>query len=462
LIEKLEAALDSFDRGVRDDALGRLIELAEEGKIELAPAGESVNIHCHTFFSFNTYGYSPTKFAWLARKSGLAVAGIADFDVLDGLEEFYSACGRLGLKGVVGIETRVFIPEFADKEINSPGEPGVSYHMGVGMPNARPEGEAGAFLRRLKETAQRRNVELMGRVNAYLSPVELDYEADVAPLTPAGNPTERHLCTAYARKARAMFASDEALAGYWQEKLGLGHGQDACDRSHGQDARGTHGQDGHATAALGLPEGGKLLNMIRQKTMKQGGAGYVRPDAGAFPTVEEMNRFVLEAGGIATHTWLNGMSDGEQDIERLLEVVMSTGAEAINVIPDRNYAPGVKDEKLTNLYAVVELAERLDMPVVMGTEMNSPGQKFVDDFASAELRPLRGVFLKGARIVYGHTVLQRAAGMGYTSDWAKRHFRTRGEKNAFYAAVGERAGAEVPGGLNAEMRPDEVLKRFGG
>ena len=58
-------------------------------------------------------------------------------------------------------------------------------------------------------------------------------------------------------------------------------------------------------------------------------------------------------------TWLNGMSDGlARQIERLLEVAMSTGAEAINVIPDRNHA-GVKDEKLTNLYAVVAVAESL-------------------------------------------------------------------------------------------------------
>jgi len=437
LIEKWEAALDSFDPEVRADALRRLIGLADEGIVELAPVGSRVNIHCHTFFSFNAYGYSPTKFAWLARKGGLAVAGIVDFDVLDGLEEFHAACGFLGLKGVVGIETRVFVPEFADKEINSPGEPGISYHMGVGMPTARPAGEAGAFLQRLKATAQQRNMELMGRVNAYLSPVELDYEADVAPLTPAGNPTERHLCTAYARKARAMFGSDEALAAYWQEKLDMD------------------------VAGLGLPEGAKLLNAIRQKTMKRKGAGYVQPDAGAFPSMEEMNRFVLEAGGIPVHTWLNGMSDGERQIERLLEVAMSTGAEAINVIPDRNYAPGVKDEKLTNLYAVVAVAESLDLPVVMGTEMNSPGQKFVDDFDSAELRPLGPVFLKGAHIVYAHSVLQRAAGIGYTGAWAKKHFGSRAEKNAFFAAVGERIGAEVPAGLSEKMTPDEILKLVG-
>ena len=42
---------------------------------------------------------------------------------------------------------------------------------------------------------------MLARVNAYLDPVELDFERDVMPLTPNGNATERHLCEAYERKA---------------------------------------------------------------------------------------------------------------------------------------------------------------------------------------------------------------------------------------------------------------------
>ena len=40
-------------------------------------------------------------------------------------------------------------------------------------------------------------------------------------------------------------------------------------------------------------------------------------------------------------------------------------------------------------------------------------QKFVDDFGSEEFSPLVPVFLKGAHIVYAHSVLQRAGGLGY-------------------------------------------------
>ena len=67
------------------DALWRA---AERGEDALPEPGADVNLHAHTFFSYNAYGYSPSKFAWLARKAGLAVAGIVDFDVLDGVDEF--------------------------------------------------------------------------------------------------------------------------------------------------------------------------------------------------------------------------------------------------------------------------------------------------------------------------------------------------------------------------------------
>ena len=60
----------------------------------------------------------------------------------------------------------------------------------------------------------------------------------------------------------------------------------------------------------------------------------------------DMNRFILASGAIPTHAWLDGTSEGEQSIEELLAVAMGTGAAALNIIPDRNYTPGVKDQKV--------------------------------------------------------------------------------------------------------------------
>ncbi|MFH1719151.1 MAG: hypothetical protein ABIF19_17485, partial [Planctomycetota bacterium] len=366
-------------------------------------------------------------------------AGVVDFDVLDALEEFLDACKLLGVKGCAGFETRVFVPEFADRVINSPGEPGISYHMGVGFPSAKvPDGQK-AFLAGLRQTAQQRNRDLMGRVNKHLRPVELDYERDVLSLTPSGNATERHMCLAYARKAAATFTEAKTLARFWSQKLGV-----EIETSQ-------------------LPEGRDLLNAIRAKTMKRGGVGYVQPDKGSFPRMADTNDFILACGGIPVHTWLDGTSDGEKAIEELLEVAMSTGAAAINVIPDRNYTPGSPGVKLKNLYQVVELAQKLHLPVVEGTEMNSPGQKFVDDFAGKELEPLVPAFLKGAHIVYAHSVLQRKCRLGYSGEWAKRNFENVAEKNTFF----EQVGSSLPpghedslSGLSENVTPKEILAKI--
>ena len=414
MIEKLEGQLDDFDGSRRREALEALWGKAQAGEVELPEATSEVNLHYHTFYSYNYQGYSPSKIAWLARRRGLAVAGIVDFDVLDGLEEFLSACRLIGQKGCVGLESRVFVPEFADKEMTSPGEPGITYHMGMGFGRRPVAGQGGEFLAGLKDLAQERNVALMERVNAYLRPVELDYERDVLPLTPAGNPTERHLCAAYARKAANHFGEGQALAAFWSEKLGV------------------------EAESLELPAGVSLLNTMRAKTMKRGGVGYVQPEAGAFPQLAGMNGFVLEAGGVPVHTWLDGTSVGEQSMEELLEVTMSTGVAALNIIPDRNYGPTAGQEKEEHLREVIELADAWGLPVVVGTEMNSPGQKFVDDFGSAALRPWVGVFAKGAYIMYAHSVLERQAGLGYVSAWAREQFSDRPAKNAFYEAVGRR------------------------
>ena len=98
--------------------------------------------------------------------------------------------------------------------------------------------------------------------------------------------------------------------------------------------------------------------------------------------MEDVNRFIIDAGGIPTLPWLDGTSEGERQLERLLEVVMQSGNAAINIVPERNIT---SNERLGNLYNIVGLAEKLQLPIIVGTEMNSPGQKFVDDFKSKEL-----------------------------------------------------------------------------
>ncbi len=445
-ITDLEARLNDFDPAVRAQALAELVALAERGDVPCEPESDVANMHCHTFFSFNVYGYSPTALAWLARRRGFRLTGIVDFDVLDGVDEFLAACDAVGVRGSAGIETRVHIPEFATRETNSPGEPGIFYHMGIGFTSRRVPEEVAPVLAAMRERAARRNRSIVERVNEYLAPVGIDYERDVLPLTPGGNPTERHIVAAYVRAAERTVSD---VAGFWGEKLGISE-------------TGFFEKNPVSSSAF--------HDLVRLRLMKRGGVGYVQPTPETFPTVEEVNRLIVACRALPCATWLDGTSEGEQAAEELLNLLIGKGIVALNLIPDRcwNIAdPEVKRVKVQNLYAIVRLAQELDLPLNAGTEMNSFGQKVVDDFDAPELAPVRQAFLDGAYFVYGHTAMERALGLGYQSAWAQAHLPTRRARNAFYTQVGRvvppgEAGLAQLRRLGADMTPEGVLARLGG
>lgn len=430
-IDKLESQLNNFDPTVRVKALQNLINVAPPPS-ETAPDLPRFNMHCHTFFSFNGYGYSPTALAWVARQHALDLMGIVDFDVLDAVDEFLEACDAVGVRGSAGIETRVFIPEFADREINSPGEPGVYYHMGIGFTTGQVPPAAQAILAELRQGAEERNRGMLARINAHLDPITVDYERDVLPLTPNGSATERHMLTAYLRAVETQVADPVE---FWAAKLNLPAEQ----------------------VAAHIDNKPKFQNTVRAKLMKQGGVGYVQPGPDTFPSVDTFHELILACEALPCAAWLDGLSRGEQDIEDLLGLLIDKGVVALNIVPDRNWNisdPATKQFKLQKLYDIVALAQTLDLPLNIGTEMNAPGQKLVDDLDSPELAPVRQAFTDGAYFIYGHTVAQRLLGQGYQSEWAKTHLPGRRERNAFYTKVGR----EVEPGAAGEARLKELIK----
>jgi hypothetical protein len=341
------------------------------------------------------------------------------------------------------METRVFIPEFASREINSPGEPGVYYTMGIGFPSSRPPLTAAPILNDIRRRAEIRNRTMLARLNTFLSPVTVDYDRDVLPLTPVGNATERHMLAATLQAAARRFPDPLP---FWAEKLALPPEQVAAQ----------------------IGDSIKFPNTLRTKLMKRGGVGYTQPGAETFPSLDEVNRLIVACGALPCATWLDGTLAGELAEQELLDLLISKGAAALNIVPDRNWNlsdPQERRLKVQNLYAVADLAGKLDLPLNVGTEMNSPGQKLVDDFEAPELAPLRQAFLDGADFIYGHTVLQRALGLGYQSGWAMTHLPARRERNAFYTQAG-RAALPGPAGvlrlksLNSDLSPVKVLDRL--
>jgi hypothetical protein len=439
-IAELEKKLNDFDLAVRIAALQELAELVQQGAVTWDLENPVVNMHAHTFYSFNAYGYSPSALAWLAKKRGFQAMGIVDFDVLDGVDEFLAACDLLGVRGSGGIESRVFVPEYADKEINSPGEPGVYYHMGIGFTTSQVPDAVAGILTDLGRRATERNLGILSRVNAHLLPVTIEYDRDVLPLSPGQNPTERHMVVAYVRAVERQVQDPPA---FWAEKLGLAP---------------------YEMASV-MEDAPQFQNLVRAKLMKRGGVGYVQPDSGMFPPLEAMHELILACQALPCATWLDGTSAGEESPEEWLSFLVERGAVAVNIVPDRNWNiadPRARRVKLQNLYDVVEAAQALDLPLNVGTEMNSFGQRLVDAFDAPELAPVRQAFIDGAHFVYGHTALQRALGLGYQSAWAQEHFPTRQERGEFYTRAGYlippgKVGQVALGRLSAVQMPRDIL-----
>jgi len=407
MIENIENKLNSFDIKDRMEALAS----SKNAEAYSDQISKNVNMHFHSFYSYNSQSWSPSMIAWASRNAGLYAAGLCDFDVLDGQDEFLQAGRMLGLRVAVNLETRAFLKEYADKDINSPGEAGVTYIMGAGFVSGLEEGLSQAkTLAYYRQKVKERNLALIARINAGVKAIAIDYEKDVLPLTPSGAATERHIVSAYLNKSIECFEG-EKLQAFWAETLGAG-----------------------------LNDTPALEGAIRNKLAKRGGIGYVQPSEDTFPRVDDFIAWVRNCRAIPMTTWLDGTSEGEADPRAMLECMQSKGAVALNIIPDRNWNIADVDTqktKVDNLREIVAVARQMNVPVNIGTEMNKMGQPFVDDLAGDVLSEFKDDFLKGAQVMVGHTILLKYADFSYVDDKTNSHFE--GElkvQNDFFAAVG--------------------------
>jgi hypothetical protein len=383
---------------------------------------------------------------WESRKAGLEVAGSVDFDVLDAMDEMFAAGDIVGLRTNVAMETRVFAHEFADKEFSSPGEPGVLYFMGTGFTRLPEPGSAAeATLARMRAGARARNEAMLERLRPVVEPVAIDYEADVLPLAPSGNATERHMLAVLDAKAQAMFPDEGERARYWAGRTSI----------PADEIRALFG------------DAAAFRTAIRSKLMKKGGPGYKQPDESTFPPIRDVVRMTQACEAIPCSTWLDGTRAGEEDAGALADWYLELGCLAYNIVPDRNWNltdPAERELKVRKLGEAVEAARARDLIFSVGTEMNNYGQKFVDTFEAAELAPFAADFRDGALILYGHTLLQRALGKGRMSPWARDTFGgDRARANAFYLVVGHSgfpplAARQALAALPAECDAAGILK----
>ncbi len=296
-VKQIEKELDERKLDTRLDALEKLKKKSDQGEVKILPRSDKMNLHCHTLYSYNAYGYSPSHIAWIGFKNGFNMMGIIDFDVIDGMEEFFRAGEILGLKTVVGIETRVFIPEYSDVMINSPNEPGISYFCGMGIYKKPESGSlAEKVLDKIRNISRQRNISVLDKLNPFLSPVSIDFEDDVVPLTLSGNVTERHSIKAYYERSKKIFDDKDKRKRFWSEKLKVPI----------------------ETVSELFNDEYELFELMRTKLMKHGSIGYIFPDQDNFPNIDEVIKMMDDIDILASYPFLNGTSHADGDVGQLL------------------------------------------------------------------------------------------------------------------------------------------------
>lgn len=400
-IRELESRLKRPDKGEngfvegaearsRLDALSRLREFAEEGKIKRRGQPGGINTHIHTSKSFAFFD-SPSEAVWLAYIERLIVLGINDHYTLAGHEEFAKACKVLGIRPIFSMEAVALWEEAerAGKTVNDPVNPGRTYLTAKGVTRGFPAGSRGeADLRRMCEALLERNKEITSKLAKIVAERLGAKKAlpwpDVIALTPHGQPTERHICL-----AAALFL----------EK--------------------TYPDLGDRTKALtklvkeGPPEGvldqaGTLQDFLRAKLIKAGKPAYAAESKEAFIPVERMVSLALDLGAIPTYPVMGDpVSPWEEDIDKLYDRLEALKIHAVECIPDRNTPERLRE--------IVTRAAARGFPVFSGTEHNTKNPMPMVDkfFFDLEFRPH---FERGARVLLGHQALRAAGKEGYVRE----------------------------------------------
>jgi hypothetical protein len=344
-----------------------------------------------------------------------------DHEVLSGVEEFLDACNLLSIRGLGGIETRVFIPEWRDREINMPGEPGFFGLLGCGFTSgtASEGSESQKLLQRMASSARERNEVLVQKLNNYLGDLNISYEDEILTLVPpGGNATERHILLVLESKSRDLFPEKELRARFWAEAMGI--------------------KEEEVLYLLDSPA--DLQMLIRAKLMKQGSPCYTPAKGESFPTLGESVRMMCNLGALPVAGWLDGLSKGERDTDTLIGLMLDNGVSAISIIPDRNWNIADTDErkaKVNKLHEIITEAVKKKMIIVVGTDMSKAGQKFVDDFNADAVRPFVAEFIKGARILTGHSRVRKYMGIGLLSEETMERFKGDLEKRyTFFEKIG--------------------------
>lgn len=316
------------------------------------PAGQipEVNVHLHTPYSFCAFESIARMFE-MALEEQVTVLGINDFFTVDGYPEF----GKHALKSRVfplfNIEFMGLMQDLQEQDVrvNDPNNPGRVYFSGKALKHPfEVSGENRKFLNDLQNNSQQQVREMCEKTDALLrevrAPFGISYK-EVREKFAEKLVRERHIARAIREAAFESFTGEGERMDFFARLFG---GREM--KAPFSDLAG-------------------IENEIRSNILKKGGRGFVAEDPEAFPPLQRIIDFILDAGGIPCYPVLlddrsGNLTGFEGDWERMDKVLRSYGVACLELIPQRN--------TLKKLQEFVSFFRERQYVISFGTEHNTP------------------------------------------------------------------------------------------
>ena len=321
-----------------------------------------INNHIHTTYSFSPY--SPTAAVYAARMEGLCTAGIVDHDSISGAEEFLEAAKLVDMPVTIGMEARISMDgtRLEGRRTNNPDQVGVSYMTIQSVPHDKIP-VLTEFFAPYREARHIRNRKMIEKINALVPGVHLDYDADVLPLSEAGNGggvTERHLMYALAVELVKQVGKGEAMVKKLTE---MGLSLSAKQQAQMEDTEYPF----YEYDLLGILKGAFVPQIFIDATDE-------------CPKLKDVVRLCKEIDAYLCYAYLGDVGDSvtgdkkaqkfEDDyLDDVFECLKEEGVTAVAYMPTRNTV-----EQLERLRG---LCDAYNMFQISGEDINSPRQSFV-------------------------------------------------------------------------------------
>ena len=358
-----------------------------------------VNGHLHSPYSFCPFKNIEQMFQ-MAGEEGVKVLGINDFYTVDGYSEFTSLGQKHRIFPLLNIEFMGLMKDMQQQGIliNDWGNPGRTYFSGKALKHPIDVGaQSMKFLTDIQESSQVQMREMISKADALLEQINARFNISYVGIREKYAKLlvrERHIARAIREAAMEHYKTRNQVIGFYTSLF-----------------------EGKKLSAT-LDDTSGVENEVRSAILKSGGRAFVPEDADAFPPLQAMIDFILDAGGIPCQPFLldnklGELTPFESDWDRVDEVLQSNGISCIEAIPLRNTHRKLKE--------FVDFFRGKKYIITFGTEHNSPGifplrVKAADQDLGPELKK---VSYEGCCVLAAHQYLVARGQKGFVDKEGK-------------------------------------------